>query len=285
MSPRLRAEVTAYQLCMLDDSMVEGPHASIGRATRGAARSRPAWWSATLRADQNSMAREQSMEDIPDRFEWLFNSWKILGQRDMVKYRRGIPQRISTKSFIDFVYRSGSHNMTDWSALIGRKDRSSQPGQVPPVSVMREIKRDYISCVFRPGQFFELPVHDHVGIADNLASGTPVSAEAGTASMMFKIVSQRLVSKKYVDTEGLNSLKRMECPAVVQHISARAGTGQGPQGCEVYEDGLPEPIDLMKVSTWDIIWTKTARREVSTDAAEPGCLRLGPASVVGSHDW
>jgi len=53
MSTRLRKEILAYQLCALDDAFVEGPHARVGRIARATPRPSPAWWSTTLRLDQN----------------------------------------------------------------------------------------------------------------------------------------------------------------------------------------------------------------------------------------
>ena len=127
MSVALRTEVTAYQMCMLDDSMVEGPHSTIGRTSRCASTSTPAWWSATIRLEQNSQDRESKEEAMPGRFEWLFQHWKIMGQRSTRKYSKGIMQRISTADFKHLVYRSRQFNLADCSIL--RQRHASQKDQ------------------------------------------------------------------------------------------------------------------------------------------------------------
>ena len=60
MSDELRSEITAYQLCVLDDSMGEGPHALLSREATRSPRSSPAWWSGTFRLTQNLRLAEQA---------------------------------------------------------------------------------------------------------------------------------------------------------------------------------------------------------------------------------
>ncbi len=69
MSQRLRSEVTAYHLCMLDDSMQEMPHALVSHTALAARASRISWWSATLRLQQNLAAWSLSENVSPHLFE------------------------------------------------------------------------------------------------------------------------------------------------------------------------------------------------------------------------
>ena len=64
MSTRLRTEVTAYQLTLLDDTVAESPHATISRVVKGKTHSKPVLWSMELRFKQNA----QTMESV-DRLE------------------------------------------------------------------------------------------------------------------------------------------------------------------------------------------------------------------------
>ena len=117
MTAKLRQEISAYQLCMLDDSFMEGPHARIGRTTRVAAKSTPAWWSASIRLGQNQAARQAADQATPGRFDFFFKRWKMLSQRNKRQYDRGVIQRIKTADFVNLVYRSGDVNLVDWSVL------------------------------------------------------------------------------------------------------------------------------------------------------------------------
>ncbi len=108
MSERLRSEITAYQLCMLDDSMQEGPHALVSHTAVAARSSRTPWWSATIRLQQNLTAWEQSGQETPQLFERLFRVWKRLAQRRVGRIRYNLaPVRMSAISFKAFVYRTG----------------------------------------------------------------------------------------------------------------------------------------------------------------------------------
>ena len=68
MTPRLHSELTAYQLCVLDDSFVEGPHASVSRVARSITKPSPAWWSATTRLEQNFREYDRSVSRSLGRF-------------------------------------------------------------------------------------------------------------------------------------------------------------------------------------------------------------------------
>ena len=88
MSERLRTEITAYQACMLDDSAVEGPHASVSRISKSAASVGAAWWSSTLRFIQNQSCMKVCNEEEADIFNSLFLNWKVLSQRSPLRYRK-----------------------------------------------------------------------------------------------------------------------------------------------------------------------------------------------------
>ena len=81
MFKKLRTEITAYQLCMLDDSMQESPHARISRVVQAARPSKPPWWSATVRLRQN-LAIGKSLDELkPQHSRALFQAWKFLTHR------------------------------------------------------------------------------------------------------------------------------------------------------------------------------------------------------------
>ena len=118
MSERLRTEITAYQACMLDDSAVEGPHASVSRISKSAASVGAAWWSSTLRFIQNQSCMKVCNEEEADIFNSLFLNWKVLSQRSPLRYRKNIQSRQKTRGFLDFVYRAGDNNL--WQEFLYR---------------------------------------------------------------------------------------------------------------------------------------------------------------------
>ena len=126
MSARLRSELTAYQMCMLDDSFVEGPHAQVGRVARRISVPSPSWWSATVRLEQNFREHDRAKWHSPGRVEELFHSWKLLAQSSRSAYLAGKPARLSDQRFLRSVYRIGREGMQrDCSALNALADSSA----------------------------------------------------------------------------------------------------------------------------------------------------------------
>ena len=53
MSPRLRQEIIAYQLCMLDDTVAEAVHRDVSFEGHRAVASGINWWASSVRIEQN----------------------------------------------------------------------------------------------------------------------------------------------------------------------------------------------------------------------------------------
>ncbi|MFM7980759.1 MAG: hypothetical protein ACKPKO_15710, partial [Candidatus Fonsibacter sp.] len=53
MSPRLSHEIRAYQLCMLDDTVVEAVHRDVPRQAHRSPGATLHWWASSVRLDQN----------------------------------------------------------------------------------------------------------------------------------------------------------------------------------------------------------------------------------------
>ena len=286
MTSRLRTEITAYQMCMLDDSMVEGPHSSIGRTNRHASKSSPAWWSATSRFQQNSDAREASEHDMVGRFEWFFQHWKILGQRSARKYRRGIMQRISTGDFRNMVYRSGLCNLADWSVLGLRQSahKAKPKEQQATVTCIRQIQRDYARCVFRSGCTFTLPVSDHIAHVESMAAGRSVSGGQASSLKGVTVVSTDLAYKKHVMTASVADWRRMEVPIIMQTYASLGQADPSATSLDVYEEGFPEMIDLFAFATWKSLSTDVAQWH-QEDSDHDGCIKLVKPEFVSARQW
>ena len=212
MSGRLRAELTAYQLCVLDDSFVEGPHARISRVARQASRPSPSWWSATVRLQQNLRAYDLSVQGHPDRFHQLYDAWKLVVQSRSSAYMAGQSPKVPHRDFLRSVYRTGgAETQRDWTVLCSLTDRSETP-QVRP-SDMESLLKEYLLAVFAPGSVIE--VTDSRGVSSaELVVG---DVQHGHASLVvdrqfYQVVSHSLLAKKFVSTENLAIFEGKEGP-------------------------------------------------------------------------
>ena len=123
MSSALRAEILAYQLVVLDDGVQESPHSLVSRIATSARHSSPSWWSSTVRFEQNIKVKNAMDAIDTSRFASFFDKWKVMGHCEWPKYSKLRNQRVKTRSFLDMIYRTGSHNLKDWSllALVDKK--------------------------------------------------------------------------------------------------------------------------------------------------------------------
>jgi len=293
MSPRLRAEITAYQLCMLDDSCVEGPHARIGRVTRSSGRVSPPFWSATCRLQQNIAARRNADSLCPGRFAWFFDRWKMHGQRRKRNYDRGQPQRIRTGNFCSTVYRTHEAALENWEALGQRRlaiehDDASRMRS----GTVRQIQLDWIACVFRPGKTFSASSNTHgMQALENMASGAVAAEEAvseGSGRIVFQVVSDKLVWKKHVSSPTVLDWRRKACPVMIQNFGQCSPIDESSGSAEVYHEGYPEVVDLFHLVTWKNLMKACEWQceDVGSDGADESCVfRLHLPVLVDSMTW
>ena len=117
MSERLSAEIVAYQLCVLDDTVAERPHRAVSHHAVHAVTSTLPWWSSTLRLQQNL-----DLEASPAghaAIVSLWPVWKVLGQRNPRSVRGRVPLRTSTEKFTAMIYRTGDGGLVSLSAALG----------------------------------------------------------------------------------------------------------------------------------------------------------------------
>ena len=119
-----------------------------------------------------------------------------------------------------------------------------------------------------------------------LTTGNQDSDVMATAShMYFQVVDTGLVWKKHVDSEVLAAWRRMSCPAMVQNMRVWHG-GRSAEDCAtVYQDGWPEPVDVMMLAAWpdlskgSTVWTATQISDVK------GCIQLGAPVKAHRQRW
>ena len=292
MSSRLRTEVTAYQLCMLDDSMQEGPHARISRIVSRSRASKPHGWSAKLRLSQN-LAIEKDINAIAGsgQFDLYFRGWKALTQRHPLSYRQVVMQRISTKKFLSKVYRCGSHSCTDWSALSLLSTRSSTAsGGRPQSSAIREVKIDYLRRVCKRDMIFSLPKLADVGAdtraEQDMARLTGFAPDSGVPELVcFKVVHEGIVRQRHVDTAAMALKKKYAVPVSVQFYTPWNLTEYPCSFMEVYPDGLPQIVDLLELADWRNVATCLRSWTMAGPADVAGCWSLTSPQVVADTQW
>lgn len=248
LSPTLRTEITAYQLCVLDDGIQESPHALVSRLATGATQSGPSWWSATIRMQQNIQVKKDIDAIAPNRFAKLFRSWKIMAQPKWYRYQQFIPKRIQTPSFLDIVYRTGIHNRSDWKDLKAHKAPQLIQRQRTEVTAIDEVKVDFFKRFCPPGRAITYQEASYVGSLDTLGRDD-VSGHSSNLQLepvCFQVISYAFVGKKYVNTDYSRKMRGMLLPAIVQVYKPWKLSSFPCEQLDVFTQGEPIMVDIAR---------------------------------------
>jgi hypothetical protein len=255
MSERLRTEITAYQLCMLDDSVQESPHAKSTKVVQAARASKPPWWSATVRMQQNIDLMDALEAKKPQRFAQFFHSWKFLCQtsRSSKATWRLTPKRVGDKPFLQKVYRLGHENRIDWSALglLSATDsgRPMSGAKLKP-GYVHHLLLDLLKRVCQPGFVFSVCKPSAVPALDTLGNGGPPLRRMPSPGMLvyFQVVCLNVTRKKQVHTEQVHLEKKFALPAMVQFWHATDPHEPSSRRISVRPDNIPDVIDLLDIA-------------------------------------
>ena len=288
MSDRLRSEIAAYQLCVLDDSFVEGPHALIGRIARQASTPSPSWWSSTVRLAQNMEEHRRAAIESPGRFDQLFVGWKLVAQRCQRRYLAGQVAKVSIRPFLRFVYRTGvRETQRAWTVLNPLADNPSEALPQAKPGDMEVLSREYLLAICVPGSVVE--VHDRRGVsALELVSGG--AQGAGQEALVpvrhfYEVVSRSLVSKKFISTQQLARMKLMRVPLVMQRLTLCDDLGQDlPLRIAAVPEGHPEVQDVRTLGSWQDLRHRLHAWSVET-ISEDGSLVLTGRKCLGQLAW
>lgn len=286
MSKELRSEILAYQLCILDDSIQESPHAQVSRVASVARQSGPPWWSATIRMDQN-VATKSSLDAVSaNRFSQCFRAWKALGQCKWTRYANLVSQRVRTRPFLEMVYRTGSHCRADWSFLADLSESSTPTRDSVSRTAIQEVKIDFLKRVCTP----------HAMLTWGKPSSVPAVSDMGSVALpgqaqhsqlepcVLQVVSYDFTRKKVVQTESARRWRRMLLPATVQRYGHWNAMQYPCPDLDVFPDGPPVLVDLHNEIAHDQYmclrrWTVPGPSDVA------GCWSLTDPEVIGERQW
>ena len=286
MSVRLRTEITAYQLCTLDESMVESPHALVSRITSSGRASQPVYWFSSLRFNQNLSFRHEWNVLMPRSFPRFFRQWKCMGQRSEARWQRRIPVKQRTRAFLNFVYRLRNECRQDVAAVPGR----AEPSDVSPPAPGDEddraaLKKDFVSCLFQAGSFFSVPGQADVDRVEELAPSVTSASAPPKQPLVFQVISADFVDKKHVETDQMRLFRRFANPAFVQYYECWNLQKYPCDHLDVYPSGPVEVIDLLKVASWDDLSLRTVCWGAAIESDIAGCTQLTHPTGVASRDW
>lgn len=284
MSVELRTEITAYQLCVLDDSMAEGPHALVSDCAGSAPTSRPEWWSATIRLSQNLQMAENIAEEERTIFDLFYRKWQLMGQSDLKAYRRLQPKRQTKKELLRFVYRTGEHSLVDWSALHVKLDEPKANRTV--ASSLQAIQFEYLFKTFRPGCAFTVrTAFSNSSVSQTASPGDPVVPVSVASQLQaFVVVSNNPNKKKKVSTSVSEHVARNQLPVQIQQLTFWNPASAEAAQFDVFTESPPRLVDLAGLATWKNV-IKTAKYWSVSDSDIAGCRHFNSGQLIAQQSW
>ncbi|MCP4242821.1 MAG: hypothetical protein GY772_19890 [bacterium] len=280
MDARLRREVTAYQLCMLDDTVQEAVHRDVTHVSMRAPASRLAFRAATLRLDQN-LAVWSACQSQTER-EAAFQCWRNILRCRGVKRKASVP----ASAFLDHVYRARDVGLKDWGPLERFMHQHAQPvrGQL---SAAARLKVDYLKRVVVAGSVYSVPVSDAPVRQDRPLAEAARAAEASAARFeYFEVLSTNVVQRRLVPSAFAQSLRAMTWPVSVQPFAAwRQGPVSDEATQDVVEEGFPVTQDALHLATWPVLRCALRRWDSMVTADVEGCHALGNSASVADTAW
>ena len=268
MSTRLRTEITAYQLCPLDDTAAESPHAHVSMTVKSKVASKPAQWSAKLRWEQNKALRTTVENMKLGAFHRCFTGWKSIVQRDLRKSNALIPAAITPSYAKDIVYRMGHCAIADWSVF--RKFVTGQKSFkcIKPNSLMA-MKVEYIGFLLTPGGIYSVPGDN--GFA---SLGSDPLNESNAPPKLFQLVSFNAVRMDHVHTISMMKMKSWRKLGVLQMLDIAPTAEDSPEEhLDVFPLGTPRPVDLVLEYSWED-WTQKLLSWSVDSSRLAGCFRI-----------
>ena len=304
LAPALEAEIDAYLIARLDETVQEAPHAGVSKAIRHALASELPWWSATERLNQN-LALYNSFVDAGKGplFHKMFNNCRAILQPKPDKARRLVPVHSALTTVVEKVYDSGLSSMVDWKALKGMYGTSKPINAHAIQSEFQWIQAELLEAIFVPGAVYVLPEAGGQIAASEFEPGPSGETFLGHASnssssQLAITVSRSVPKQECIVFEVLDrkphhkvlqysfDLRGMLVPMTVQfyHVWRPPLDIKHSEELTIFPAGGPEIADLFvltgncrQVPAWTQ-WQKTL-----SDTS--GCLHLSGKAPATTREW
>lgn len=259
-SERLRTELTAYQLCCLDETCGEASHRDTSRLMAVKNQSKIPFCSATQHLSQNlEFYGQRCASGHADAFHEAFRRWKVIGQPNLRRYARGIPIRCRDRVLTNMVYRLGSRSLEGWDALANAFTKASAQSRTVRFrrSLAVELQVDFLRTVLEEDVVFTLPAAAAAlaGQAQsNVVAGFLLEAEAKELTC-FKVTLRDPVKKKMARSSAWEKWASQACPMQIQPYVPLDVDTYPPVTLRVRPEGAPYVTDMLTLAEWPVLRT------------------------------
>ena len=294
--PSMMREIVSYQLCMIDDTAQEEPHAVLSKIVRARPRGNSASWFAMARMKQNIDAKRSLDREHPFRFGQLFRSWSRLFIAHSFTKKRHIAIKTVSKThkferlekFAQKVYRTGGHAFLQTGLLSTHQKMFQETNCHTYCQALMDntakIQREYVLACVSDRSVYTLQQADPLQAIEDRPSGSSIGEGMGMP-MVFEIVDKRAAAKSYVPTGGAVAFKSMRTPVMHQPLTFFQYSDTDTEEHRVFRVGWPSFIDLQSIGTWYDISLRLIEWKTDTINDDNGCTRIHSPLPCSAKIW
>ena len=229
---------------------------------------------------------------MPHQFHSHWHIWKVLGQKNIQWYEKGVPARVPTPLFLSRVYRTGATALADWGVLDALRPatvgfdivRGSQ-------LVARKLQAEYLRSILRSDKMYTLPrdiadISDASMLSNAQASIGKEQERRSKHFLCFQIIDPHVATKRHLLTERWMEVRSMQLACTVQRYTLWQCDRPDPtKAVSVCIDGFPDVIDVMALAPWAALRVTLREWSFEEHTDLPYCLSLTNSSLTCEHEW
>ena len=279
MSPALRREVLAYQMCKVDDTWAEAAHRDVSRFVAGRPTAKVPYIAAHQRLRQTLASVDEMSPIEVEHFHQCVRGYKAIAQPDPTRSKKLRGAKRKFKEIAAEVYRIGSVGLRDWKHALGPALQLAVSQGGPGRSVVQRLQVEYLTNAITDGQLYSLPQHLPIRDRDSEcdAAALTLVADRPTRDLRFFVLVDKSSGRKKALRTASSLQRKVAMPVSVQPMRCFGGVGQHESAVE--HDGLPHEVDLLQMSSWSDFRTGL-RQWASEPSSVPGVIGLGSSTIA-----
>ena len=284
---RLAEEVSAYGLCLTDETCVEAVHRDVSREGKRVTRRTFPEMGASLRMKQNL----SELDELGPLYEGLvtmhFSKLSVIARKDpSAQERAQCVRSLSLNSLSHFVYLCGPDKFVEFGVFnqqmvsffqgLGLKQQQCN-------SLLTRFRLDHLRALTDKWTLYSVPivrseVLQKLGQTNHAYEHALTMIRDGTVGMdIFQVIQIDLQHKKIAKGTLKDQIKGMTMPVQLQRYAA-----VGEDGALLRPEGEPEVVDFFSITSWPILRCSLTKWTMQ-EADDVGLLRVNDPELIKGY--
>ena len=284
---RLAEEVSAYGLCLTDETCVEAIHRDVSKEGKRVTRRTFPEMGASLRMKQNLSELDEKGPLYTDLVTMHFSKLSVIARKDPSAQDRAQGVRgLSLNSLTQFVYLCGPDKFVEFGVFneqmasffqgLGLKQQKCN-------SLLDRCRLDHLRALTDKWTLYSVPVVRNevlqkLGQTNHTYEQAVTMIRDGTVGMeIFQVIQTDLQQKKIAKGTLKEQLKGMTMPVQLQRYAT-----VGEDRALLRPEGEPEVVDFFSITSWPILRCSLTKWTMQ-EADDVGLLRVNDPELIKGY--